>query len=121
MRGGDAALLDDFDDVNARLKATVATWQMGLEEGDGASMLCDLDAVHAEVDGWLEGLAGAYLVELYRVRLRRALDRVRSGDADWVLSPRVDSYHSVWFELHEHLIRLAGRTRADEAAAGRAH
>jgi hypothetical protein len=26
----------------------------------------------------------------------------------------------VWFELHEDLIRLAGRRREDEAAAGRA-
>ena len=38
----------------------------------------------------------------------------------YVASPRVDSYHSVWFELHEDLILLAGRTRADEVAAGRA-
>jgi hypothetical protein len=37
-----------------------------------------------------------------------------------VASPRVDSYHSVWFELHEDLIRLAGRTRSAETAAGRA-
>ena len=35
-------------------------------------------------------------------------------------SPSVDSYHGVWFELHETLILLAGRNRADEAAAGRA-
>jgi hypothetical protein len=25
----------------------------------------------------------------------------------------VDSYHGAWFELHEELIRLAGRSRAD--------
>jgi hypothetical protein len=37
-----------------------------------------------------------------------------------VASPRVDSYHSVWIELHEDLIRLSGRLRSDEAAAGRA-
>jgi hypothetical protein len=34
--------------------------------------------------------------------------------------PRVDSYHSVWHELREDLIRLAGRRRADEAVTGRA-
>jgi pyruvate,orthophosphate dikinase len=32
----------------------------------------------------------------------------------------IDSYHTVWFELHEDLIGLAGLSRADEAAAGRA-
>jgi pyruvate,orthophosphate dikinase len=32
----------------------------------------------------------------------------------------VDSYHGVWFELHEDLIQLSGRTREEESAAGRA-
>ena len=43
-----------------------------------------------------------------------------AGDGKYVASPRVDSYHSIWFELHEDLILLAGRNRADEVAAGRA-
>ena len=42
------------------------------------------------------------------------------GNGKYIASPRVDSYHGVWFELHEDLILLAGRTRADEVAAGRA-
>jgi len=45
---------------------------------------------------------------------------VASGDGKYVASPRVDSYHGIWFELHEDLILLAGRNRADEVAAGRA-
>ena len=53
-------------------------------------------------------------------RLARALERARAGDGKYVASPRVDSFHGAWFELHEDLIVLAGRTRADEAAAGRA-
>ena len=56
----------------------------------------------------------------YRERLERALTKARDGDQRFVASPRVDSYHSVWFELHEDLIRLSGRLRSDEAAAGRA-
>ena len=49
-----------------------------------------------------------------------AAARARGGDQRYVASPRVDSYHGVWFELHEDLILLAGRNRADEVAAGRA-
>jgi pyruvate,orthophosphate dikinase len=56
----------------------------------------------------------------YLARFDRAMAAVDAGDARFVASPRVDSYHSVWFELHEDLIRLAGRTREDEVAAGRA-
>ena len=56
----------------------------------------------------------------YRVRLAAALEHVLGGDLRFVASPRVDSYHGAWFELHEDLILLAGRTRADEVEAGRA-
>jgi pyruvate,orthophosphate dikinase len=56
----------------------------------------------------------------YGVRLGRAIERAVAGDPRFVASPRVDSYHGVRFELHEDLIQLAGRSRADEVAAGRA-
>jgi len=56
----------------------------------------------------------------YGVRLRRALEGATRGDGRYVASPRVDSYHGIWFELHEDLIQLAGRTREEESAAGRA-
>jgi pyruvate,orthophosphate dikinase len=32
-------------------------------------------------------------------------------------APLKDSYHTVWFELHEELIILSGRSRADVEAA----
>ena len=56
----------------------------------------------------------------YRVRLGRAVEAAQAGDGRFVASPRVDSYHGIWFELHEDLIQLAGRTRAEEVEAGRA-
>jgi pyruvate,orthophosphate dikinase len=56
----------------------------------------------------------------YRLRLDRALERAGGGDQRYLASPRVDSYHGIWFELHEDLIQLAGRNRADEVAASRA-
>jgi hypothetical protein len=56
----------------------------------------------------------------YGLRLDDALERLVAGDARYLANPRVDSYHTIWFELHEELIRLAGRTRLEESAAGRA-
>ncbi len=64
--------------------------------------------------------AGCPRLADYGVRLRRAIDAAKAGDGRFVASPRVDSYHGAWFELHEDLIQLAGRTREDETAAGRA-
>ena len=34
-----------------------------------------------------------------------------------IASPLKDSYHTVWFELHEELMHLSGRTRAIEEAS----
>jgi hypothetical protein len=53
------------------------------------------------------------------VRFADALEAVRGGDNTMFGRPLGDSYHTVWFELHEELIALSGRTRAEEAAAGR--
>jgi hypothetical protein len=85
------------------------------------SVLDRLGALHADAVAWLRPLEER-LARLagYRARLERAAAAARNGEQAYVASPRVDSYHTVWFELHEELIQLAGRTRAEEVAAGRA-
>lgn len=50
----------------------------------------------------------------YRPRLRDALHRVDEGEHDWFASPRIDSYHTVWMQLHEDLLATLGLERADE-------
>lgn len=52
----------------------------------------------------------------YRDRLRAARTRVEAGEHDWFTSPRIDSYHTVWMELHEHLLVALGLDRAAETA-----
>jgi hypothetical protein len=47
----------------------------------------------------------------YRDRLRAARQRVVRGERDWLTSPRVDSYHTMWMELHECLLAALGRER----------
>lgn len=50
----------------------------------------------------------------YRERLRTARRRVEAGEHDWFASPRLDSYHTVWMQLHEDLLLALGIDRADE-------
>lgn len=50
---------------------------------------------------------------VYQQRFNAALDRILAGDKDWVSGARIDSYHTVWFELHEDILRLLGRTRRE--------
>ncbi len=126
---GATAALDAFLDIDHRVKDVVTAWQMRdpqsvndhTDAAYDASVLERLAAIHADAATWLEPIE-AKLPRLadYGARLTRALDAVRGGDGRYVASPRVDSYHGVWFELHEDLIQLAGRTREEESAAGRA-
>ena len=132
-RGRGTAALDAFLDLDQRMKAIVTAWQV--REVDGAQVLND----HAD-DGLRRGGAGRRSRHSTR---RRGLARRSStapcrgspgtasassrrpaqaaaGNGKFIASPRVDSYHGAWFELHEDLIRLAGRTREAEVAAGRA-
>ncbi len=116
--------LDEFHAFDGRMKQIVTAWQVREVGGEqvlndhsdaayDAAVLDELGALHADTVVWLESLTSIPRFATYRARLARALDLVRGGDQRFVASPRVDSYHSVWFELHEDLIRLAGKKRSE--------
>jgi pyruvate,orthophosphate dikinase len=127
------AALDAFLEIDGRMKQTVTDWQLRPVEGGEAQpndhadeaydreVLNRLADLHADADAWIAPLEGqSTRLRGYRERLAAAAERAAGGDGRYVASPRVDSFHGIWFELHEDLIQLAGRTRADESAAGRA-
>jgi pyruvate,orthophosphate dikinase len=125
---GAVQALDEFVAFDKQVKDVVTSWQMRGETVNDhtdaaydALVLNGLAALHEQIGEWLDrGAATQPRFAAYRRRLDRAAAAITAGDAKFVASPRVDSYHSAWFELHEELILLAGRTRADEVAAGRA-
>lgn len=82
-------------------------------------MLSRLDGVHRRV-GPIIGTVAMQLPRLsrYPVKLRAALDKVKAGDIAWLTRPLIDSYHTVWFELHEELIQAVGLTRDEAAKSG---
>ncbi len=117
-----------FRNVNAEFKAAVTDWQ--LKDGEpnshddadyDAAIVARIDSVHRTVLPTLAA-AAAQLPRLsgYSVKLQQALDKVKAGDTTWLTRPIVDSYHTVWFELHEELIAAAGLTREAEARSGHA-
>ena len=57
----------------------------------------------------------APLFEGYRERLRHARRQVEDGAHEWFTSPRIDSYHTVWMELHEHFLVALGLERGAES------
>ncbi len=123
-----ASAYADFRSVNVDLKATVTDWQ--LRDGQpnthddaqyDAAILGRLDDVHRRVVP-IVAAAAKQLPRLssYLGKLQRALDKVKAGDIAWLSRPTIDSYHTVWFELHEELIGAAGLTREAEARSGHA-
>jgi hypothetical protein len=52
----------------------------------------------------------------YGERFGRALRHVEAGDGDWFTRPVLDSYHTIWFELHEDLLATLGIERSREGA-----
>ncbi len=126
------AALDAFIALDHKMKDIVTAWQMKEVEGEqvlndhadaeyDAAVLKRLADLHLETTAWIAPLiAGLPRLASYGRRLDAAAERAATGDGMYIASPRVDSYHGVWFELHEDLIRLSGKTREEEVAAGRA-
>ncbi len=52
----------------------------------------------------------------YQPRLQVALDKVKKGNHEWFAKPILDSYHTVWMELHEDLLSTLHVERASEDA-----
>lgn len=121
-------LYETFTEHNFELKALITDWQTrGPDQPNDHTdaeydrqVLERLQALHQRVLPLLDRIAAvAPRLGHYKTRLMRAADAVASGDHSFVAKPIADSYHTVWFELHEDLMGIAGLTRAEEAEAGR--
>jgi len=120
------AAYERFERVNRELLSLFTDWQMVPSAGgervpnDHSDERYDhgiidrLGVQHERAEKVLERFAGLERrLAIYRTRLDDAYDRVLAGEADYVSAPRIDSYHTVWFELHEDLLRMLGREREE--------
>ena len=120
------AAYQGFLSHNRELLSLCTAWQM--RAGDnGDSILNDhadaaydegvltrLDAVHASIQPVLGDLTAALdRFAPYADRLAIAHRRVREGESDWLTRPLMDSYHTIWFELHEDLLVTLGIERKE--------
>lgn len=115
-----------FREVNPELLATCTAWQLRTTETGQAvndhtdaaydsSVVSRLAVVHDAVEPLLDELAGAlWRFARYPERLANAVRRVQLGQSEWFTKPLLDSYHTVWFELHEDLLATLGLQRGAE-------
>jgi hypothetical protein len=98
-------------------------WQVRDEEPNDhadaeydAKVLTRLRDVDDGVDGVLADLAALLdRYGTYRPRFDAALARIDAGEREWFTKPLIDSYHTIWFELHEDLLSTLGLERSQEA------
>ena len=119
-------LYRNFVALDDRFKRLIVNWQVRTVDGrdvinDHTDAAYDravrekLCAFHAESMSLMDDICAiAWRLQPYRLRLARAAAAVSAGDGTMVASPFKDSYHTVWFELHEELMHLSGRDRATE-------
>ena len=117
-----------FLEINHDMLAVCTAWQLRGSEGSQTINDHSDAAYDAEVIQRLVGIhdrVRPVTVDLrealarfagYGGRLRDALEKVVAGEHEWFTKPIIDSYHTVWFELHEDLLSTLGIERASEGA-----
>jgi len=120
-----AAAYDRFETVNTDVKQLMTEWQVMVVAGESvpndhsdtaydARIIDRLGRLHERAEPVLAKFAAALpRLGRYAARLQAALERAEDGAIDYVSGARIESYHTVWFELHEDLLRLLDRTRSE--------
>ncbi len=114
-----------FETIDKAVKNVMTDWQT-VDVGGQRIVNDHADAAYDRkiIDrlGSLEERAGAVLARftaviprlgIYPAKLLVALEHAENGDIEWVSGARIESFHTVWFELHEELLRILGRTREE--------
>jgi hypothetical protein len=116
---------EGFERLNVGLKQLITDWQTAPVAGNrvpnshadqayDAGIIDRLGQLHERAEDVLARLAGVEpRFRLYRDKLLAALEKAEDGKIEWVSDARIESYHMLWFELHEDLLRLMGREREE--------
>ena len=116
---------EGFEQINNTLKQTITDWQTlnvsgqkvandHSDKAHDAAVIDRLGGLHEQAEPILAKLAaGLPRLKYYGDRLLAALEKAEDGDREWVSDIRRDSYHTVWFELHEELLRIMGCEREE--------
>jgi hypothetical protein len=112
---------EKFLGLDLQLKKLVHDWQTTAKQS-GPLTADEWDLVD-KLKG-IDGKAGPFLRRLteaverfgeYRPRLKHALHQIEEeGDRKFVCGLLVDSYHTVWWQLHEDLLVSTGVSRAED-------
>ena len=116
---------EQFERINTELKQLITDWQVMDVGGkkvtnDHADRDYDdkiigrLGNLHARFEPLLDRMMQREArLSSYQTKLRGALEKAEDGETAWVSDATLESYHTVWFEMHEDLLRVLGREREE--------
>lgn len=112
-----AEIYEGFLGLNATVKEISSRWQAVSDDAARFELMEEMHDLHPDAAEIL-GDAGQVIDRFARYgdRLGLALEKVEE-DPRYMVSPAVDSYHTVWFEAHEDFLLTLGRTREQEGSA----
>ncbi len=113
--------------LNGQMLAVCTRWQVKDQDAKELNDHTDADydaaviAELAELDAGVQPICADLARALprfgvYAPRFDIALEKLGAGELEWFTKPIMESYHTVWFELHEDLLATLGINRADEKA-----
>jgi len=109
---GIKAVYEKFDEENKTFKKIVSEWQ---KDKDDQNAIKELEGVHTRIGEIFEELTKLVpRYGIYPARFSRALQKLKGGEIAYLAKYSVDSYHTIWFELHEDLLNLLGLERDEE-------
>jgi hypothetical protein len=113
-----AGIYERFLAANGPMKAASSRWHATSDGDDGRLEIVGelaecVDRVEPALKRTCEVLPR---FASYAPRLRDAVDKAEAGDHEYVVSPKVDSIHTVWMEIHEDYLQTLGRSREEEGS-----
>ena len=115
-----------FLSSNQRFLSLCTDWQLRTVNGEqeindhsdtayDEEVIARLVDINSEVQPVCESLADSLnRFEGYSRRFSEALHKVQNNEPEWFTKPMIDSYHTIWFELHENLLVTLGIERTKE-------
>ena len=115
----------EFENVNKRFKELVTRWQLKDEGGAlvpndhsdpeyDMNIIEELNEVHKEAVKILEKISDVFpFFNRYAPRFERALRLLMEGELGYMADSDKQSYHTIWFELHETLLKMSGMKRVE--------
>lgn len=115
---------EEFEELNREFKELVFRWQMKDEGGVlvpndhrdveyDFAILEKMKTIHERNKSLINNIASIFpLYKRFISRFERAYERLMSGEFAYMDKAR-ESYHNIWFELHESLLKLSGMSRIE--------